>query len=74
MSLSKTVLAGSIVANSSVHVALSSFELGCQDPFVIKAGNRRRNVVWFYSQLRLSKFVRGTMDSVDMDVKQLQVE
>ena len=74
MSLSETVLACSIVANSRVLVALTSLELGCQDLFVIKAGNRRRDVVWFYSQLRLINLVLGIMTSSDVDVKQLPVE
>ena len=74
MSLSETVLACSIVANSRVLVALTPLELGCQDLFVIRAGNRRRDVVWFYSQLRLNNLVPGDMTSFEVVVKQLPVK
>ena len=74
MSLSETVSACSIVANSRVLVALTSHELGCQDLFVVRAGNRRRDVVWFYSQLRLNNLVLWDMTSFEVVIKQLPVE
>ena len=74
MSLSETVSACSNVANSRVLVALTPLELGCQELFVIRAGNRRRNVVWFYSQLRLDNLLPADMTSFEVAVKQLPVE
>ena len=68
MSLSETVLACSTVANSR------ALELGCQDLFIIKAGNRRRDSVWFYSQLRLINLILEKVTSFDVDVEQLPVE
>ena len=74
MSLSETVSACSNVANIRVHVALTPLEPGCQDLYVIRAGNRRRDDVWFYNQLRLNNLIPGNMTSFEVLVKQLPVE
>ena len=74
MSLSETVSACSNAANIRDLVALTPLELGCQDLFVIRAGNRHRNVVWFYNQLRLNNLIPGNMTSLEVVVKLLPVE
>ena len=74
MSLSETVLAYSIVANSRDLVALTSLELGWQEQFVLRASNRRKDIVWFHSQLRFNNPALWDMTSFEVEIKQLPVE